>query len=57
MGLTVEQYADTCGIPHKTMKRICAGKNVPGGDHLLRIIIRGGVNPKLLELDGWERSL
>lgn len=53
--LTIEEYADTCGIPHKTMKRICAGKNKPNGDHLLRILRLGGVAAELLELDGWQR--
>lgn len=56
LGVTVEQYADICGIPHKSMKRICAGKNVPNGEHLLRIIQLGSVNPRLLELDGWRRT-
>lgn len=56
LGLTIEEYADTCGVPFKTMKRICAGKNVPNGEHLLRIIRLGGVSPKLLEIDGWQRS-
>lgn len=53
--LTVEEYALTCGIPFKTMKRICGGKNPPNGEHLLRLLRLGGVSPKLLELDGWRR--
>ena len=53
--LTVEEYAHTCGVPFKTMKRICAGRNVPNGEHLLRIIRFGGVSPKLLEIDGWKK--
>lgn len=53
--LTVAQFGLTCGIPSKTMKRICAGKNPPTGPHLLKILILGGVVPELLEIDGWER--
>jgi len=54
--LTIEEYALKCGIPVKTMKRICAGRNKPDGEHLLRIIKLGGVSPKLLEIDGWRRT-
>lgn len=54
-GLTQDQYADKCGVPRKSMKRILEGRNVPNGDHLLRIIRLGEVNPSILEIDGWER--
>lgn len=55
LGLTIVQYADMCGVPRKTMERICAGKNKPDGEHLLSIIVLGHVSPRLLELDGWRR--
>jgi len=53
-GLTHKQYADTCGIPEKTMERICRGENPPSGLTLLKLIKRGKVNPDILEVDGWK---
>lgn len=55
-GLTIGEYAAKCGVPEKTMERICLGSNAPEGPTLLRIIKLGGVSPDVLELDGWDRS-
>lgn len=54
--LTMSEFATKCGVPEKTMERICRGENEPEGGTLLRIIRRGGVSPEILEIDGWDRS-
>lgn len=52
--LTVEQWASVCHLPYATMRRICEGRSVPDGDHLLKILVYGGIALEALDIDGWE---
>lgn len=56
LGLTLEQYANMCEVPEKTMERICQGKNPPSGLTLLKLIRLGNVNPDILDIKGWNEE-
>jgi transcriptional regulator with XRE-family HTH domain len=43
-GLTVGQFAAKCGVPEKTMERICQRQNDPSAKTLFLIVIRGKVS-------------
>lgn len=43
-GLTIGEFAAKCGVPERTMERICLGANAPSARHLFCILTQGKVS-------------
>ena len=55
-GLTVGEFAAKCGVPERTMDRLCAGENAPKARSLFLIVTKGRISLSAFDADDFEEE-
>jgi len=53
LGLTLGEWSKKCRVPEGSMERICEQANDPTAKNFWKIVVHGGLNPRMIDEQDW----